>query len=77
MYAKFVEHCVTTAKNYKLGNPLDKGINLGPVVRIELADEIRNQVDDAIAKGAVAHISPELFPIAKKGLSIDKLIQVI
>jgi len=36
--------------NYKLGNPLNKETNLGPVVKLSAADFILNQMNSAIAK---------------------------
>jgi acyl-CoA reductase-like NAD-dependent aldehyde dehydrogenase len=51
---------------------LEKGINLGPVIRVESAQEINSQVQDAISKGAKIHIPNELFPIAKEGISFSQ-----
>lgn len=69
VFDKFVEHAVKTVKGYVLGSPLDPTTNLGPVVRVEAAQQIREHVKDAIAKGATPLIDESLFPLAKEGTS--------
>jgi acyl-CoA reductase-like NAD-dependent aldehyde dehydrogenase len=51
---KFVEAFVDLARQYRLGNPLEKETNLGPLVRTEAADNVRAQVRQAVKKGAKA-----------------------
>jgi acyl-CoA reductase-like NAD-dependent aldehyde dehydrogenase len=62
---EFLKHAVETVKGYKLGDPMDEGTNLGPVVRVAAADAIRSQVDDAVFKGAKLLVDPSAFPLAK------------
>jgi acyl-CoA reductase-like NAD-dependent aldehyde dehydrogenase len=45
---------VALTKQYKLGNPLDPKITLGPMVRASAADQVRAQIGAAVAKGARA-----------------------
>jgi len=52
---------------YKLGDPTQPDTNLGPVVSLASAERIRKQVKDAVAAGAKALISDQLFPIAQPG----------
>ncbi len=47
VYDAFVEEFVSVAKAYKLGDPMDKSSNLGPVVSVASAARIRKQVADA------------------------------
>ena len=67
LYKDFVESYVEQVKAYHLGNPLDKDVNLGPVVRTSAADWVRGQVDAAVKAGATACVDPSLFPAAKDG----------
>jgi acyl-CoA reductase-like NAD-dependent aldehyde dehydrogenase len=56
IFKPFVEAFADLARQYRLGNPLEKDTNLGPVVRTEAADAIRSQVKEALRKGAKALI---------------------
>ena len=52
IYDNFVEAFKTQTEKYILDNPLDKMTNLGPVVKLSAANNIRNQVLKAINEGA-------------------------
>jgi acyl-CoA reductase-like NAD-dependent aldehyde dehydrogenase len=52
LYEPFVEKFTALAREYRLGNPLDKDTTLGPMVRADAADAVRAQIDEAIGKGA-------------------------
>lgn len=67
LYDDFVEAFVALTRKYVLGDPRDEATTLGPVVRTRNAEEIRDQVDAAIAAGARALI-PDGFPGAERGL---------
>ena len=47
IYNNFIELFVSKTYNYKLGNPLEKETNLGPVVKLSAADFILNQMNNA------------------------------
>lgn len=67
VYDDIVEGLAETARQYRLGNPLEKDVNLGPLVRTSAADHVRTQVADAVARGAKALLDPALFPAARDG----------
>jgi acyl-CoA reductase-like NAD-dependent aldehyde dehydrogenase len=67
LYKPFLEGFVELTKKYNLGNPLESGVNLGPVVRARAADEIRKQVAKASRQGAKPLIDPKHFKADKKG----------
>jgi acyl-CoA reductase-like NAD-dependent aldehyde dehydrogenase len=67
LYKTFLEGFVDLTNGYKLGNPLEKSTNLGPVVRSKAADEIRAQIEKAVRAGAKALIDPKRFPADKPG----------
>lgn len=67
VYDAFVEKFVAITKTYKLGNPLDKETNLGPMVRTSSADFVRSEIKKAVAQGAKALIDESLFPSSKDG----------
>jgi acyl-CoA reductase-like NAD-dependent aldehyde dehydrogenase len=54
LFKPFVEGFVELTRQYKLGNPLEKETNLGPLVRIDAADTVRAQIKQATRKGAKA-----------------------
>jgi acyl-CoA reductase-like NAD-dependent aldehyde dehydrogenase len=60
LYDDFVTRAVAIVKGYKRGNPLDSDTTIGPMANVRFADEVRAQISEAIAAGAVAHI--ETFP---------------
>ena len=61
IYNNFIELFASKAYNYKLGNPLEKETNLGPVVKLSAANFIHKQMDDAINKGAKKIIDENKF----------------
>ena len=62
LFDAFVEKAVAIVNGYKLGNPLDPEITLGPMAQTRFADEVRAQTAEAVAAGARALIDPALFP---------------
>lgn len=56
LYDAFVEKAVAIVNGYKLGNPLDAETTMGPMASIRFADEVRAQISEAVAEGAVTHI---------------------
>ena len=67
LFKDFTEAMVELVKGYKLGNPLEEGVNLGPMVRASSADFVRGQIEDAVRAGARALIDEKLFPAAAPG----------
>ncbi len=67
VYRDFVDGAVDLVKSYKLGNPLESGTNLGPMVRAKAAEFVRGQVRDAVAAGAKALIEAKHFPADADG----------
>ena len=61
IYNNFIELFASKTYNYKLGNPLNKDTNLGPVVKLSAADFILNQMNSAIDKGAKKTIDESKF----------------
>jgi acyl-CoA reductase-like NAD-dependent aldehyde dehydrogenase len=67
VYDDFLEGFVALTNQYVLGNPLDPRTTLGPMVRADAAQSVRDQVREAVAMGAKALIDPARFPDAKDG----------
>jgi acyl-CoA reductase-like NAD-dependent aldehyde dehydrogenase len=61
-FDEFAEAFVAHARRLVLGDPLDAATTLGPVVRTGAAAFVRDQVDEAVTKGARALIDPTTFP---------------
>lgn len=77
LYDEFVKKYVEMVKAYKLGDPTEDGINLGPVISVASAERIKKQVNDAVASGARALIPDNLFPAAQKSGSAYVAPQVL
>ncbi|MCA0869819.1 aldehyde dehydrogenase family protein [Seohaeicola saemankumensis] len=56
LFNGFVEKAVALVNSYKLGNPLDPETTIGPMAHIRFARTVRDQIEDAVAKGATTHI---------------------
>jgi acyl-CoA reductase-like NAD-dependent aldehyde dehydrogenase len=63
VYESFVDGAVALTNSYVLGHPLDPAVSLGPVVRTRAAQFVRDQIAEAVAKGAQALIDPAHFPL--------------
>ena len=61
LYPQFVEGFVELTRKYDLGNPLHSHTNLGPMVRAQAAEFVRQQTADAVAAGAKALIPKGYF----------------
>jgi acyl-CoA reductase-like NAD-dependent aldehyde dehydrogenase len=67
IYSQFVDDFVALTLQYRLGNPLELNVNLGPVVRTSAAEHVRGQIAEACAQGAKALVNPEHFAASKIG----------
>ena len=76
LYDAFVEKSVAWISNYKLGNPLDPETTLGPMAHKRFAKVVREQIADAVAKGAKALVDPKLFPADDGGAYIAPQVLV-
>ena len=65
IFDDFVSSFQAQVKQYRLGNPLLAETTLGPMVNSQAATFIRQQIDDAVAKGAKALIDEADFPESK------------
>ncbi|MCP5103651.1 MAG: NAD-dependent succinate-semialdehyde dehydrogenase, partial [bacterium] len=57
---KFEKLYVEKMKTYKMGDPLDETVNIGPQARHDLRDELHQQVAGSIAKGAKCLLGGEI-----------------
>ncbi len=55
-FDEFVDKSAELVRSYQLGNPLEEATTLGPMANRRFAEEIRAQIEEAVAAGAVAHI---------------------
>lgn len=69
IYDTYVEKFVELVKKYQLGRSDDPEITLGPLVNAAAATFARNQIKEAEAQGAVAHINPKDFPMDQEDTS--------
>ena len=76
LYDQFVEKSVAWVSNYKLGNPLDPETSLGPMANKRFAMVVREQIGEALSKGARALVDPKLFPADDGGAYLAPQILV-
>ncbi|CAG8560805.1 10190_t:CDS:2 [Acaulospora colombiana] len=62
VYENFLKNFVDLTKGYKLGNPLQPDVTLGPMVRTKAAEFVRGQIEEAVKQGAKPLIDVALFP---------------
>jgi acyl-CoA reductase-like NAD-dependent aldehyde dehydrogenase len=67
LYPQFVQRFVELTLEYRLGNPIDESVTLGPLVRTSAADFVREQIKEAQAQGAKALIDAREFDGDKPG----------
>jgi acyl-CoA reductase-like NAD-dependent aldehyde dehydrogenase len=60
-YKAFVECFVSLVQQYRLGDPLDLDTTLGPMVSTQAAERVRQHIQEAIDKGAMACIDTNEF----------------
>lgn len=63
VYERFVEAYAAGVRSYTLGNPLDDGVNLGPVVNQAAAVRVRAHNTQAVAKGARSLVPEDAFSV--------------
>ncbi len=66
-FDRFVDGFVDLTKQYQLGNPMDEATTLGPMAQARFATWVREQTDEALRKGARAHIDMSAFAENKDG----------
>lgn len=52
VYERFVESFAASLQSRRLGNPLQESTDIGPLARVDLAEELHTQVERSIAEGA-------------------------
>lgn len=67
LYDPFVEAFVELTRKYVLGDPLDPRTTLGPMVRTDAADKVRDQIREAVHRGARTLIDPSEFKADRTG----------
>lgn len=52
IYEVFIEKLTEKVRSLKVGNGLDEGIDIGPLINQDAVDKVLSQIDDALSKGA-------------------------
>lgn len=66
-YQDFIDRAAALTREYVLGDPLQPDTTLGPVVRTRAADEVREVIAEAEARGARNLIEAARFDAARAG----------
>jgi acyl-CoA reductase-like NAD-dependent aldehyde dehydrogenase len=67
LYDRFVEAAAALVRQYRLDDPTSPETTLGPMVRKEAADFVRQQTAEAVRRGARALIDEAAFPQSRAG----------
>ncbi|WP_299591163.1 aldehyde dehydrogenase family protein [uncultured Microbulbifer sp.] len=67
LFDEFVRRAAALIREYRLGRSDEQSTTLGPLVRASAADFVRDQIDEAVAQGAQAHIDDGDFPLDQRG----------
>ena len=62
---KFIDKVENRINNMKMGNPLDKNIDIGPMVNPEARDELHQQVLKSIKKRDKSDLNRKISPLKK------------
>jgi len=76
LFNDFVDGFVDLVKQYRLGNPLQDGMTLGPVVTTQAANTIHQQIKDAISQGATALINGNDMGEYSKGAYVSPQVLI-
>ena len=76
LYEAFVAKAVDWVNALRLGNPLDPETTLGPMASARFAQLVREQIAEALARGARALIDPARFPADDGGAYLAPQILV-
>ena len=76
LFDAFVEKSVAWVNALKLGNPFDASSTLGPMANKRFAKVVRDQIAEAVAKGAKPLIDPANFPADDGGAYLAPQILV-
>ncbi|MFK8080307.1 MAG: aldehyde dehydrogenase family protein [Granulosicoccus sp.] len=76
LFDDFVEKATEIVSQYKLGNPLDEAVTLGPMAHVRFATHVRAQIRDAVSAGATALIDAAAFPEDDNGAYLAPQILV-
>ncbi len=67
VYDHFLDKFVETTQELRLGNPIERATTLGPLVRTRSADFVREQIAEAVHRGAHALVDSTAFPFDAVG----------
>lgn len=57
---QFEEHVLVAMKDFKMGDPTDESVTIGPMARADLREQLHQQVEASVAKGARCRLGGEM-----------------
>lgn len=67
IYQEFVDHFVAEVKGFKIGDPRDPKTYIGPLARSQQIGVLKDQIHDAVSKGATVAVGGEPTSVNGKG----------
>ena len=71
VYDEFTERLMRAAADFTLGNGMDDGVTMGPLINEKAANDVIDFIEDAVAKGATAQTDPEAWSIVNGKLYLN------
>lgn len=65
IYDSVIEKCKPIIEAYKLGDPKDENVNMGPLAQVKSIKYLEEQMADAIEKGAIIHLGGKRIKIGE------------
>ncbi len=60
VYAEFLERFIEQSRTLIMGDPMDEAVDLGPLARADLRENLHRQVQESVEMGAVAHLGGKI-----------------
>ncbi len=60
LYSEFLERFVEQSRILLMGDPMDEEVDIGPLARADLRENLHRQVQQSLEKGAVAHLGGKI-----------------
>jgi succinate-semialdehyde dehydrogenase / glutarate-semialdehyde dehydrogenase len=57
---RFTQKLIAAVGKLKMGNPMHNDTNLGPLARRDLAEKVKRQIEQSVARGAVPHYGAQV-----------------
>jgi betaine-aldehyde dehydrogenase len=76
IFSNFVEELTDFVSNLRLGNGLDEGTDIGPMIRDKFRSKVDRQIKDAVASGATVLTGGKIPEDIKRGYFFEPAVMI-